>query len=78
MFNIYMPVNYIEKQICWNLISESLEVNSLVNLVIASDLNIYLSPNEKKGGLRGRHFMLRFVEEIIINWDLNDLKPNSR
>ena len=72
-----MPVNYNEKQICWNSISEFLEVNSLVNLVLAGDLNISLSPKEKKGGQCGRDFMLAFVEEIISNWDLNDLKPKS-
>ena len=32
---------------------------------------------KKKGGQRGRDFMLGFVEEIILNWDLNDLKPKS-
>ena len=72
-----MPINYNEKQICWKSISEFLEVNSPVNLVLAGDLNISLSPNEKKGGQRDRDFMLGFVEEIISNWDLNDLKPKS-
>ena len=32
---------------------------------------------KEKGGLRGRDFMLGTVEEIIQNWDLNDLKPKS-
>ena len=50
LFNIYVPVNYNEKQICWKSISEFLEVNSPVNLVLAGDLNISLSPKEKKGG----------------------------
>ena len=43
--------------------------------MIAGDLNISLSPNEKKGGQRGRDFMLGMVEEIIQTYDLNDLKP---
>ena len=54
-----------------------MEVNTPVNLVLVGDLNISLSPNEKKGGQRDRDFMLGFVEEIISTWDLNDLKPKS-
>ena len=62
---MYVPVNYIEKQSCWKSLSDFLEVNSPVNLVLASDLNISMLPNEKKGGQRGRDFMLGMVEEII-------------
>ena len=62
-----MTVNYIEKQTCWNSLSEFLEVKSPINIVQAGDLNISLAPNEKKGGLRGRDFILGMVEEIIQN-----------
>ena len=48
LFNLYVPVNYIEKQSCWKSLSDFLEVNSLANLVLAGDLNISLLPNEKK------------------------------
>ena len=44
--------------------------------MIVGDLNISLSLNEKKGGLRGRDFMLGFVEEIISTWYLNDLNQS--
>ena len=57
------------------MLSKFLEVKSPVNIVLAGGLNISLAPNEKKGGLRGRDFMLGMVEELIQNWDLNDLKP---
>ena len=43
--------------------------------MLVGGLNISLNPNEKNGALRGRDFMLGMVEEIIQNWDLNDLKP---
>ena len=48
LFNLYVTVKYTEKQACWKSISEFLEVNSLVNIVVAVNLNISLAPNEKK------------------------------
>ena len=50
LFNLYVLVNYIEKQSCWKSLSYFLEVNSLVNLVLVGDLNIYMLPSEKKVG----------------------------
>ena len=67
LFNLYVPVNYIEKQSCWNSLSYFLEVNSPANLVLVGDLNISLTSNEKKDVLRGRDFMLGMVEELIQN-----------
>ena len=57
LFNLYVPVNYSEKQDCWKTLSYFLEFSSPANIILAGDMNITLSPNEKKGGLRGKDFM---------------------
>ena len=56
LFNLYVPVNYMEKK-CWHSLSDFLEHISQANIILAGDLNITLSPNEKKGGLRGKDHM---------------------
>ena len=48
LFNLYVPVNYIEKRVCWNSLSAFLDSNSPANIIIAGDLNISLAPNEKR------------------------------
>ena len=60
-----MPVNYVEKQVCWRTLSEFLNSSSPNNIVIAGNLNITFAPNEKKGGMSGKDFMLDSVEELI-------------
>ena len=77
LFNLYVPVNYLEKKKCWLSISNFLESNSPSNIILADDLNLTLAPNEKKGGTCGRDHLQDTVEELILDWDLNDLKPKS-
>ena len=77
LFNLYVPVNYLEKKECWLLISKFLELNSPSNIILASDLNITLAPNENKGGMCGRDHLQETVEELILDWDSNDLKLKS-
>ena len=57
LFNLYVPIIYSEKQDCWKTLSDFLEFSSPANIILAGDMNITLSPNEKKGGLRGKDFM---------------------
>ena len=75
LFNLYVPVNYSEKKECWRTISEFLESNYPINIIIARDLNITLAPNEKKGGRYGKDLMQDTVQELIQVQDLIDLKP---
>ena len=65
----------MEKKECRLSIFEFLELNSPTNIILVSDLNITLAPNEKKGGMCGRDHLQETVEELIQDWDLNDLKP---
>ena len=47
LFNLYVPVNFIENKECWKSLSDLLDVNSPSNAIIAVDLNITLALNEK-------------------------------
>ena len=77
LFNLYVPVNYSEKQYCWSTLSDFLESCSPSNIILAGDLNIVLASNEKKGGLRGKYFMQDIVENLIQEWNLIDIKPKQ-
>ena len=54
LFNLYVPVNYLEKKICWKTLSKYMEIHSLTNIIVVGDLNIILDPKEKRGGNRGK------------------------
>ena len=77
LFNLYVPVNYSEKQVYWRTLSDFLESCSLANIILAGNLNIVLAPNEKKGDLRGKDFMQDIVENLIHDWKLIDLKTKQ-
>ena len=57
LFNLYVPVNNLEKKECWLSLSDFLVSKSPANIIIADDLNITLKPNEKKGGIHGKDHM---------------------
>ena len=42
LYNMYVPVSYIDKKTCWNLIREE-RSNLLGNVILARDLNITLN-----------------------------------
>ena len=52
-----------------------LNVHRLDNIIVAGDLNVTLATNEKKGGLLVRDPSREWVEDIILGWDLLDIKP---
>ena len=69
----------LKKKDCWKSLSVFSESNSLVNIIVAGDLNITLAPNEeKKRGPRGKDHLHDMVEELIQVYDLIDLKPKLR
>jgi len=74
IFNIYAPNSYGEKTNCWNLIREE-RSNLQGNVILAGDLNLTLSLNEKRGGSRSRDPITDMVEDIIMTWNLTDIKP---
>ena len=76
IFNIYAPNSYGEKINCWNLLREE-RSNLQGNVILARDLNIILNPNEKRGGSRSRDPITDMVEDLIMTWNLIDIKPAS-
>ena len=75
LFNLYVPVSYTEKRECWSSLSDFLEANSPINIIIAGDLNIVLKVKEKRGGISSRDPLLPMVEELSQTWDMMDFNP---
>ena len=46
------------------------------NIIISGDLNVTLAANEKKGGSIVRDPFREWIEDIILGWDLIDIKPS--
>ena len=49
IFNLYVPVSFVEKKECWDSLKIFLNQHNPENLVVAGDLNVTLSLAEKKG-----------------------------
>lgn len=77
MFNLYAPVLPGEKKNCWNLLQSFLLEQNPGNIIIAGDLNVTLAVDEKKGGSIVRDLAREWVEDIMLDWDLEDIKPSS-
>lgn len=77
LFNIYSPVNVREKKDCWDSIRHQADLTNLENIIIVGDLNLTLHPSEKRGGNVVRDPAREWVEDIVQNWDLLDIKPSS-
>ena len=60
LFNLYVPVNYVEKQECWRTLSNVLESLSPIKIILAGDLNISLAPNAKKRWSEKQGFYARY------------------
>ena len=76
IFNIYAPNSIAEKNAYWNLLREE-KSNLQGNIILAGDLNLILSQEEKQGGSLVRDPIREIVDEIILEWDLMDIKPSS-
>ena len=77
LFNMYVPVSLIEKKECWDSLKLFLNQHNPENLIIAGDLNVTLSLADKKGGLIVRDPAREWVEDLMLDWDLEDIIPDS-
>ena len=76
LFNVYVPVSPAEKRSCWDSLNSYLSTHNLVNIIIEGDLNVTLAAEEKKGGSPVRDQAREWVEDIILDWELEDIKPS--
>lgn len=77
LFNLYVPILFSKKRDCWDLLREFLSSHQLENIILGGDLNITLALEEKKGGTHVRDPAREWVEDIILAWDLEDIKPTQ-
>ena len=81
LVNIYAPVLLGEKKECWDSLNTFLFSNPHENLVIAGDMNVTLSPlgkrKKKKGGSPVRDPEREWVEDTMLDWDMEDIKPSK-
>ena len=75
LFNVYVPVNAGENKYFWDSLRSLVDEEVLENIIIAGDLNISLSQREKLGGNIVRDPAREWVEDLIHDWDLFDIKP---
>lgn len=75
LFNIYVPALFSERRNCWEQIQDYLTSHLLDNIILARDLNITLSDRGKRGSSKVRDPSREWVEDIISEWDLEDIKP---
>jgi exonuclease III len=75
LFNLYVPVSYAEKKECWDSLKLFLNLHNPENLVVAGDLNVTLSLAEKKGGSIVRDPAREWVEDLMLDWELEDISP---
>jgi exonuclease III len=77
LFNLYVPVSLEEKKDCWDTLKEYFLSNDLDNIIIGGDLNVTLATTEKKGGSIVRDPTREWVEDIMLEWELEDVKPTK-
>ena len=69
--------HFQKKKDCWNLLESYLNLQQPENIIVAGDLNVTLATNEKKGGSPVRDPSREWIEDIILDWELIDIKPNK-
>lgn len=77
LFNLYASVLLSEKRECWDFVSCLLSSHKPENIIVARDLNVTLSPAKIKGGTPVRDPTREWVEDIMLDWGLEDIKPNK-
>jgi exonuclease III len=76
IFNLDVLVLPEEKKDCWNKLREFLNMHQIENIIIVGDLNVTLSQGEKKGGTIVRDPIREWIEDIKLDWELEDIKPS--
>eukprot|EP00253_Pinus_taeda_P021469 PITA_21469 len=78
VYNVYAPNQYREKEICWDTLTASIEMDRNTNLIVAGDFNLVLHANEKRGGNFTSDPFRSRLEDILQDHDLVDIRPKNR
>eukprot|EP00253_Pinus_taeda_P024538 PITA_24538 len=78
VYNVYAPNQYREKEICWDTLTASIEMDRNTNLIVAGDFNLVLHANEKRGGNFTSDPFRSRLEAIIQDHALVDIRPKNR
>lgn len=71
-----MPNRYSEKIECWRSLSAAKETLDLSSIIVVGNLNTHLH-SENIGESCVRDPMREKLEDLISNWDLQDIKPTK-
>lgn len=77
LFNVYVPLNVGEKNICWESIKNQANLANLENIIIVGDLNLTLLSSDKRGGTIVRDPAREWAKDLMQDWNLLDIKPSS-
>ena len=75
LFNIYALVFLRDKKFSWESIRKLGNEIQMDNVILVGDMNITLSQEDKQGGSIVRDLAREWVEELIQDWDMLDVKP---
>eukprot|EP00253_Pinus_taeda_P034575 PITA_34575 len=78
IYNVYIPNNYREKELCWKELKESIDREQTSNIIIAGDFNLILHANEKRGGNFIHDPFRSQLEEIMQEHEMVDIIPKNR
>eukprot|EP00253_Pinus_taeda_P004529 PITA_04529 len=78
VYNVYVPNQYREKEICWDTLIANMEMDRNANLIVAGDFNLVMHANEKQGGNFTSDPFRSRLEAIIQDHDLVDIRPKNR
>eukprot|EP00253_Pinus_taeda_P011135 PITA_11135 len=67
LFNVYIPLNAVEKKACWDSIRTQADLVNLENIIIAGDLNLTLLSADKRGGNIIRDPAREWAEDLILD-----------
>lgn len=65
------------KKNCWDSIRQQADLTNMENTIIAGELNLILHSSKKRGGNIVRDPAREWVEDILQDWDMLDIKPSS-
>ena len=74
---MYVPVSLTEKKDCWDSVNLFLNQHNTDNVVVVGDLNVTLALAERKGGSLVRDPAREWVEDLMMDWELEDIPPDK-